>query len=42
MLPMAKQAQDMMAGMDSQGNGMAGLLDMAKKMSNGLGGAPPK
>jgi len=42
MLPMAQQAQDMMVGMDTQGNGMAGLLDMAKKMSNSLGGAPAK
>ena len=42
MLPLAEQAQKMMAGMDTQGNGMAGLLDMAKKMSTGLGGAAAK
>jgi hypothetical protein len=42
MLPMAEQAQKMMASMDTQGNGMAGLLDMAKKMSTGLGGAAAK
>jgi hypothetical protein len=36
MLPMADKAQKMMESMDTGGNGMANLLDMAKKMSSGL------
>jgi len=35
MLPMAEQAQKMMSTMD--GNGMSNLMEMAKKMSGGLG-----
>ena len=35
MLPMAEQAQKMMSSMD--GNGMSNLMEMAKKMSGGLG-----
>ena len=37
MLPMAKKAKEMMTGMDKDGSGMEGLLDMAKKMSGNLG-----
>ena len=39
MMPMAQQMQGMMQGMDKDGNGMSGLMEMAKKMANGLGGA---
>ena len=42
MMPMAQQMQGMMQGMDKDGNGMSGLMEMAKKMANGLGGAPAK
>ena len=42
MMPMAQQMQGMMQGMDKDGNGMSGLMEMAKKMANGLGGAAPK
>jgi hypothetical protein len=38
MLPMADKAQKMMESMNSGGNGMSSLLNMAKKMSTGLGG----
>ena len=38
MLPMADKAQKMMESMNNGGNGMSSLLDMAKKMSTGLGG----
>jgi hypothetical protein len=41
MMPMAQQMQGMMQGMDKDGNGMSGLMEMAKKMANGLGGAGP-
>ena len=37
MLPMAEKAKEMMSSMDKDGNGMEGLLDMAKKMSGNLG-----
>ena len=37
MLPMAEKAKEMMSSMDKDGNGMGGLLDMAKKMSGNLG-----
>jgi hypothetical protein len=37
MLPMAEKAKDMMTSMDKDGNGMAGIMDMAKKMSGNLG-----
>ena len=37
MLPMAEKAKDMMTSMDKDGNGMSGILDMAKKMSGNLG-----
>jgi hypothetical protein len=36
MMPMAKQMQGMMDGMNGNG-GMSGLMDMAKKMAQGLG-----
>jgi hypothetical protein len=36
MLPMADKAQKMMESMETGGNGMSSLLDMAKKMSGGL------
>ena len=42
MMPMAQQMQGMMQGMDKDGNGMSGLMEMAKKMANGLGGAAAK
>jgi hypothetical protein len=37
MLPMAEKAKDMMKSMDKDGNGMSGILNMAKKMSGNLG-----
>ena len=39
MMPMAQQMQGMMQGMDKDGNGMSGLMEMVKKMANGVGGA---
>ena len=38
MMPMAKQMQGMMEGMNGSG-GMSGLMDMAQKMAKGLGSA---
>lgn len=36
MLPMAQQAQKMMASMDGGSNGLGNIMEMAKKMSSGL------
>ena len=40
MMPMAQQMQGMMENMDTNGGGMSGIMEMAKKMSSSLGGAP--
>jgi len=37
MMPMAVQASQMMKSMNADGNGIAGLMEMAKKMSGGVG-----
>jgi hypothetical protein len=37
MMPMAVQASQMMKSMNADGNGIAGLMEMAKKMSVGTG-----
>jgi len=39
--PMAEQMQSMMGKFDKDGQGMSGLLDMAKKMSGSLGAVKP-
>jgi len=39
--PMADQMQTMMGKFDKDGQGMSGLLDMAKKMSGSLGAVKP-
>ena len=39
MIPMAAQASKMMSGMNTDGKGIEGLMEMAKKMSGGLGAA---
>ena len=41
MMPMAQQMKGMMEGMDGNG-GMSGLMDMAQKMAQGLGGVTKK
>lgn len=40
MMPMAQQMQGMMENMDTNGGGMSSIMEMAKKMSSSLGGAP--
>jgi hypothetical protein len=37
MIPMAAQASKMMNGMNTDGKGIEGLMEMAKKMSGGMG-----
>jgi hypothetical protein len=37
MMPMAQKMQGMMESMDTKGNGMSGIMEMAQKMAKGLG-----
>ena len=37
MMPMAQKMQGMMESMDTKGTGMSGIMDMAQKMTKGLG-----
>ena len=37
MMPMAQKMQGMMESMDTKGNGMSGIMEMAQKMTKGLG-----
>ena len=39
MMPMAEKMQGMMQGMENGSGGMAGIMDIAKKMAKGLGSA---
>lgn len=38
-MPMAEKAQEMMKSMDNGSGGLGSVMEIAKKMSNGLGGA---
>lgn len=38
-MPMAEKAQEMMQSMDTGSGGLGNIMEIAKKMSNGLGGA---
>jgi len=38
MMPMAQQMQGMMQNMNTGGEGMSGIMDMAQKLAKGLGG----
>ena len=42
MMPMAAKAQEMMKSMDTDGKGIGGLMELAKKMSGGLNAAAPR
>ena len=39
-MPMAEKAQEMMKGMDNGSGGLGNIMEIAKKMSSGLGGVP--
>jgi hypothetical protein len=39
-MPMAEKAQEMMKGMDNGSGGLGSIMEIAKKMSSGLGGVP--
>ena len=39
-MPMAEKAQEMMASMDTNGAGLGGIMDLAKKLSGGNSAAP--
>jgi hypothetical protein len=39
MMPMAEKMQGMMESMDTKGSGMSGIMEMAQKMTKGLGGS---
>jgi hypothetical protein len=40
MAPMMKQAQDLLGGMGDGKEGLGGIMDIAKKLSGGMGGLP--
>ena len=42
MAPMMKQAQDLLGGMGDGKEGLGGIMDIAKKLSGGMNGAPNK